>query len=183
MKNISILIVEDEPIIATDLANQLSKLDYNIVGIAESGQAAIDAALSHLPDIVLMDIRLEGDIDGIDTAREIAKNLDSHIIFLTSNADQKTFDRAKLTKPHSFLSKPFRIMDIIHSIDLAMQKSQEMRAIVNPIESAMKDRVFIREGTLLYKVNHTEILYIEADSSYSKIYTGNRYYLVPGINQ
>ena len=132
MSKIKILIVEDEPIIAADLRNQLNKLDYLVSSILESGEEAIDFVREKQPDVILMDIQLAGEMDGIEAAMEISKSHSIPIIFLTSNVDPTTFKRAQSANPNSFLSKPFRITDLIHSIELALSEKVEMNSSEEP---------------------------------------------------
>ena len=116
---IKLLIVEDDPIIATDLERAMVKMGYAVLDSLESGEEALELIKKEVPDLILMDIQLEGDLDGIDTSHMISKQHQIPIIFLTSNTDMATFNRAKLTQPHGFLSKPFRYTDIANSIALA----------------------------------------------------------------
>lgn len=101
----SLLIVEDEIILAKDLECRLKELGYQVVGIVSTGLAAIAAAEQLLPDLILMDIRLAGKMDGIDAALEICKHHDIPVIFLSAYADDQTRQRAETLKPHGFLSK------------------------------------------------------------------------------
>ena len=179
MSKIRILIVEDEPIIAADLQSQLEKLGYEVIDTLESGEEALELLKGDEPDIILMDVQLEGDLDGIDTVHEIHKDHDIPIIFLTSNTDQRTFARAKLTKPHAFLSKPFRMNDIVFSIDLALFGEEEMAAQEHDsVEIVLKDRIFIRDKSYLHKVMFEDIQYIEADSAYSKVVTDQKTFVI-----
>ncbi|HYW22172.1 MAG TPA: response regulator [Nodularia sp. (in: cyanobacteria)] len=117
-----IVIVEDEAIVAKDLRNRLQKFGYTVSGIAASGQEAINKTLEFCPDLVLMDIRLKGQIDGIEAADEIHKHLDIPIIFLTAYADDKTLDRAKITEPFGYLLKPFKERELQINIEIALTK-------------------------------------------------------------
>jgi len=174
MEQIKLLIVEDEPIIAADLKRAMKKMGYAVMETLESGEEALEFIKETPPDLVLMDIQLEGDLDGIDTAHEISKIQPLPIIYLTSNTDPRTFNRAKLTQPYGFLSKPFRLTDIKHSIDLAFQDQEE-----EPVESGekesrsyqMNDRIFVRSREHLVKIKLEDIIYVEADSCYCNIYT------------
>ncbi|MEN9975809.1 MAG: hypothetical protein RLZZ282_1815 [Verrucomicrobiota bacterium] len=101
----SLLIVEDEIILAKDLECRLKELGYQVVGIVSTGLASIAAAEQLSPDLILMDIRLAGKMDGIDAALEICKNHDVPVIFLSAYADEQTRQRAEAIKPRGFLSK------------------------------------------------------------------------------
>ena len=122
MNSTKIVIVEDEAIVAKDLRNRLQKFGYIVSGIAASGQEAINKCLEFCPDLVLMDIRLKGQIDGIEAAHEIHKHLDIPIIFLTAYADDKTLARAKITEPFGYLLKPFKERELQINIEIALTK-------------------------------------------------------------
>lgn len=183
MNSINILIVEDEPIIAMDLERLLSKLNFNVLTSVESGEEALEFIEEQLPDLILMDIQLEGDLDGIDTAHMISKKYPIPIIFLTSNTDERTFNRAKLAQPHAYLSKPFRILDIKHSIDLAFvddQPSSEALAAneQETLTNRVHDYVFVKSKEQLVKIVLAEIKYVEADSCYCNIVTKDKKYVI-----
>jgi DNA-binding response OmpR family regulator len=131
MFNPSIYIVEDDPIIGADLADRLLEMGYQPVGPFASGEAAYEHLSVLSPDLIIMDIQLEGEWDGIETARRIMAQRPTPIIFLTSNSDDFTFSQAKAILPAAFLSKPFRGRDLRHSIELALsnwsQKEQSER--------------------------------------------------------
>ncbi|MEL6123222.1 MAG: response regulator [Bacteroidota bacterium] len=174
MHKIKVLLVEDEPIIAEDLRRQLTKHGYHIVGMAETGREAIDLVSAHAPDVILMDIRIEGDMDGIETAYQIHQHHDVPVIFITSNTDPSTFARAKLTKPHAFLSKPFRTSDIVNSIQLALfsKTSEEVDQQVRIAD----DAIFLRDKTGLVKLAISDILFVQADGAYAIIHARSREY-------
>ncbi|WP_414527683.1 ATP-binding protein [Nodularia chucula] len=119
---INIVIVEDEAIVAKDLRNRLQKFGYTVPAIAHSGQEAINKSLEICPDLVLMDIRLKGEMDGIEAAQEIHKHLDIPIIYLTAYADDQTLERAKITEPFGYLLKPFKERELQINIEIALTK-------------------------------------------------------------
>ena len=106
---IRVLVVEDERIIARDLEQQLRRLGYRIVALATTGIEGLELALEHRPDVVLMDIRLRGKMDGIEAVESIRKQLDVRIIYLSAYIDEATLARAEATRPDAFLHKPFSI--------------------------------------------------------------------------
>ncbi len=166
---IKLIIVEDEPLIAEDLSNQLKKADFHVIQLFESGQEIIDHLKDgEAPDLILMDINLYGPLDGVDTAHVIHNNHDIPIIFLTSNTDSTTFKRAKSSLPFAFLSKPFRINDVIHAIELAVETKN------NEVDDSLQftdDRIFIKTINALERVSYDEILFLEADGAYTKMIT------------
>ncbi|RCJ23956.1 hybrid sensor histidine kinase/response regulator [Nostoc sp. ATCC 43529] len=122
MTNAKILVVEDEAIVAKDLQYRLNKFGYTVPAIASSGEEAINKALEILPDLVLMDIRLKGNMDGIQAAQEISRQLDIPIIYLTAYADDNTLQRAKITEPFGYLLKPFKEKELQTNIEITLVK-------------------------------------------------------------
>lgn len=123
-----VLIVEDERIAAENIARNLRWHGYDVVGIANSGAAAIQQAELKHPDLVLMDIGLQGEIDGIAAATRIRQALNCPIIYMTASADDSTLQRAKHTEPYGYLIKPFKPHDLKVTIEIALHKSQSDRA-------------------------------------------------------
>ncbi|PZD72931.1 putative signaling protein [Acaryochloris thomasi RCC1774] len=124
-----ILIVEDEGLVALDIKQRLLDLGYQIAGIAETGKAAIRQALDSEPDLVLMDIRLKGEMDGIEASTSITAQLDVPIIFLTGFADQQTLDQAKETFPFGYILKPFDTVDLFTGIEICLKRHQLEKAV------------------------------------------------------
>lgn len=120
MNNINILIVEDEIIVAKDIENKLKKVGYTVSGLVSSGEEAIDTAAKTNLDLILMDIRLRGNIDGVEAARQIYDRFSIPIIFLTANADKATFERAKITQPLGYLLKPFKEKELYNTIEITL---------------------------------------------------------------
>ncbi len=124
MTKASILIVEDEAIVAADLANKLEQLGYAIRGATASGEEAVVLARTRRPDLVLMDIRLEGRMDGVEAAEQIRRECDLPVIYLTAHSDRATLERAKLTEPFGYILKPFEEPDLLAHIEMALYKHQ-----------------------------------------------------------
>jgi PAS domain S-box-containing protein len=124
MSNASILIVEDEGIVAKDIANKLGRLGYTICGITARGEEALVLARDRHPDLVLMDIRLAGKLDGVETADSIQRECDLPVIYLTAHADRATLERAKNTMPFGYLLKPFETLELETHIQMAIHKHQ-----------------------------------------------------------
>jgi PAS domain S-box-containing protein len=118
----SILIVEDELIIAHDIKKTLQKYGYSIPAILDTGEDAIEFVLSSPPDLVLMDITLAGEIDGIDASAKIKEHIDIPLIFLTASNDTETLDRAKKLEPHGYINKPVKDTEIFTSLETALYK-------------------------------------------------------------
>ncbi|MEH1965874.1 hybrid sensor histidine kinase/response regulator [Nostoc sp.] len=122
MTKAKILVVEDEAIVAKDLQYRLNKFGYTVPSIASSGEEAINIAIEISPDLVLMDIKLKGSMDGIEAAQEIYKRLDIPVIYLTAYADEKTLQRAKITEPFGYLLKPFKERELQINIEITLIK-------------------------------------------------------------
>ncbi|WP_414512071.1 response regulator [Nostoc sp. PCC 9305] len=122
MTNAKILVVEDEAIVAKDLQYRLKKFGYTVPAIASSGEEAINIAIEISPDLVLMDIKLKGSMDGIEAAEEIYKRLDIPVIYLTAYADENTLERAKITEPFGYLLKPFKERELQTNIEITLTK-------------------------------------------------------------
>jgi two-component system, response regulator PdtaR len=120
MVDSKILIVEDEYIVATDLKQRLENMGHEIVGIEGDGKSAIETTLEKQPDIIIMDITLKGDIDGIETAQKIHKINDIPLIYLSGSSDKKTVKRAEKTKPKSYIIKPFAEKIIQNALEMAI---------------------------------------------------------------
>jgi diguanylate cyclase (GGDEF)-like protein/PAS domain S-box-containing protein len=124
MKPTRILVVEDESIVALDIQDRLESLGYEVPATVASGEAAIDQAGALRPDLVLMDIQLQGRMDGVEAADQIRRRFGLPVIYLTANADHPTVARAKVTEPFGYVIKPFEERDLHTSIEIALYKHQ-----------------------------------------------------------
>lgn len=122
MGNVKILIVEDEVIVARDIEDMVKAQGYDALAIAYSGEAAIKKAEELKPDLVLMDILLKGEMDGIEAAEQIYNRFHIPIVYLTAYAEDKTIERAKLTEPFGYLLKPFEERELHTAIEIALYK-------------------------------------------------------------
>lgn len=122
MAPLKILIVEDESIIVRDIQNSLVNLGYSVVAMVSTGEDAIKAAESKTPDIILMDIVLRGEMDGIDTANTIRTRFNIPVIYCTAYADDKMLERAKITDSFGYLIKPFEDRELNITIEMAIYK-------------------------------------------------------------
>ena len=116
------MIVEDETIVARDIETQLTKMGFSVVAIAATGEEALSLVVEQQPDLVLMDIKLRGAMDGIETAREILSKSDIPFIYITAHADKETLQRAKLTAPYTYVIKPIDSRDLYNNIDIALYR-------------------------------------------------------------
>lgn len=125
----NILIVEDEGIIAENIASRLLKSGYKVVGIADSGEDALGKVPELRPDLVLMDIHIKGSLDGIETTRKLRERYDIPVIYLTAHTDPQTIDRAKTTGGFGFLTKPIDHRTLATTIEMATHKHRADREI------------------------------------------------------
>jgi CheY-like chemotaxis protein len=117
-----VLLVEDDNIIAKVAEWRLKNLGYTMCGRATTGAEAMELVVRNKPDIVLMDINIKGEIDGIETARMIKKGFNIPVVYVTSHSDGPTLERAKETQPDGFIMKPFEDNDLRVAIELALKK-------------------------------------------------------------
>src|SRR6218665_168381 len=123
MEKIKVLIVEDKLLTAEDIALRLKEHNMEVVGICTSGEQAVEEAISTKPDLILMDVELDGAMDGISAAQVISQQQSVPIIYLSDFTDSRTLDRAKKTLPANYLTKPFNEADLIRAIDLAFSNA------------------------------------------------------------
>src|SRR5437762_2284597 len=116
------LIVEDETLIAEELRERLSRLGFSVIAAVDSGEEGVAIATRERPDLVLMDIRLKGEKDGVQAAKEIRQQVDIPIVYLTAYSDRLTVDRAKETEHDGFILKPFLRRELQTTIEVAMQR-------------------------------------------------------------
>ena len=122
MNGTRIMVVEDEGIVALDIRNKLRRMGYSVTGIANSGEDAVVMASTTEPDLVLMDIRLKGEMDGIEAAKRIQNHRGTPIVYLTAYADAATRRRAEATVPMAYLLKPFDDLELNTVIQKALAK-------------------------------------------------------------
>jgi diguanylate cyclase (GGDEF)-like protein/PAS domain S-box-containing protein len=124
MEKIRILIVEDEGLIARDVENMVRNAGYEVCGIASTGEEAVERADQTQPDLILMDIILRGDMDGVEAAERIRDHFNIPVIYLTAHTDENTLERAKLTEPQGYTLKPVEQKELLTVIEMALYKHQ-----------------------------------------------------------
>lgn len=135
MKATKILIIEDEILIARELEMTLHDLGYCVAGIAADGETALAKVAETLPDLVLMDIVLPGDTDGIETAEQIRRRFQIPVVFLTAYADAATLQRAKITEPFGYVLKPFQPQELNTAIQIALVRQQSEQLKLDTLRS------------------------------------------------
>lgn len=187
MLKINVLVVEDESIVSKDIQHSLKKLGYNVVGAAATGEKALELAREEQPDIVLMDIMLKGDMNGVEVAEIVRRELNIPVIFLTAYADEATLSKAKITEPYGYIIKPFKEIDLHTSIEMAIYKHQKERELEKERDllfSIVESKeigdgfIFVKSNSKLVKLNTKDIYFIEALKDYVVINTKDTRYTI-----
>jgi len=144
-----ILVVEDETVVALDIRSQLERLGYEVVGTACTAKEGIERARSRRPDLVLMDIQLAGDQDGIAAAEEIRRTTGTPVVFLTAYADEASLARAKEVSPYGYIVKPFDEQDLNTSIEIALSRSRSEHALERERDNLMAILDAQRQGAVV----------------------------------
>lgn len=188
MEKLNIYIVEDESIVAKDIQNSLVKLGYNVMGISNNGKEAIEKITELMPDLILMDIMIKGDLTGIDVSEQIKAALNIPVVFLTAYADEGTLSKAKITEPYGYILKPFKEIDLHSTIEMSVYKHKKdaellkerdfLYSLVENKDEGSKDILFVKANSRLVKVLLKDIYFIEALKDYVTINTQYARYTV-----
>lgn len=171
---INVLVVEDDPITAQDISETLEDFGMHVTRSVRSGEEALVAIMDDKPDVILMDINLEGELDGMETVVELNKTESIPVIYLTANSDKVTAGRAFQTNPSAFIIKPFDETNIIYAIELAFNNHLKKVFEVENSDLENNDSIFLKSGRKFQKVMLADILYVQADGSYSHIITPSK---------
>lgn len=176
MAPIKVGIVEDELLIADEIADALTKLGYEPTEAAVGYTEALEMIKTDRPDVLLIDIQLSGNKDGVDLARKLKEEYSIPFIFLTANSDRATVERAKQALPNAYLVKPFNKDELYTSIELclhsyAVSKKANIEERDNYI---INNCLFIKQAKSFHKVKVDDILYIESNDVYIHLYTVNQ---------
>lgn len=199
MGEVNILVVEDESIISMDIQARLKKLGYNVAAAVRTGAAAIEFIKNNHADLVLMDIMLEGNLDGIDTASEILQIHSLPIIYLTAYADDATLQRAKLNNTFGYILKPFNDNDLRIAIDMGLHRNKteteeksrrqvntgsqkDTQSIAIPVYSLRNDkkRIPVWTDDELIVLNPSDVYYLEINMKNVYIHTKSETYTTRG---
>lgn len=182
MNPLKILIVENEILIAKQLSNYLKKQKYEIAGISRTGEQALELAKYENPDVILMDIDLDGEMDGIQAAASIHQSLIIPIVYLSQIVDSQTLKRASATYPATYLTKPYKNLDVRNAIEMAIsslslltnkhKKDVNISLDVNlkmpqklyNVLHSIQDKIFIKKDNGSFdRLKFDEIVYIRTD--------------------
>ncbi|WP_130734129.1 LytTR family DNA-binding domain-containing protein [Flavobacterium sp. J27] len=183
MDNINVLIIEDTPSESEALIKVLEANNYTVAGVATNHKDALSMFYEAKIDIVIIDIFLNGSPDGIAFAEtiNIVPNASKPFVFLTSSSDRQIFERAKLTKPFSYLMKPFNELELLYALELAVEKFYNQSDVFLSDEEntvISEEYLFIKKGKSLKKVLIEDIIYIEVEEKYCNIITENEKFLI-----
>jgi len=191
-ERVHILIVEDEGILAMELSDSLEADGYFVVGIANNGRKALDLSKQQRVDLLLCDITIKGDWDGIETVEHITAERPIPVIYLTALTDRGTLERAKQTYPAAYVNKPYQLTSLRTAIELAIHnfslRTKPAPAVAAATERStareketilqIEDHLFIKQNYQFVKIDTAELLYLEADNVYTTLVTTNRKYVV-----
>ena len=166
----SILIVEDEPLIADDIAGTLTEKGYGIMGPVDNADEASALLSKSKPSLVLLDIQIKGNRDGVQFASEVRTKHKLPFIFITSFYDHATLDRAKATEPQAYILKPFDERDLLINVEMALYKHKKP-----PLSS---EKFFVKEKNDMVALDAKDILYVEAFDNYTKVFTAKQSYII-----
>ncbi|TRX58211.1 response regulator transcription factor [Fulvivirga sp. M361] len=166
----SVLIVEDEPLIADDLSFHLNDLGIQDVKVSLSYDQAQQQLRTSNFDLVLLDINLSGDKDGIDLAHFINQQRPAPFVFVTSYYDAATLGRAKETDPYGYIVKPFDKQEVYVNVEMAFHKID--------LKNRTPERFFIREKEGIIPIEPADIQYVEAFDNYAKVFTSDQFHII-----
>lgn len=169
MKQIKVLIAEDDVLIAEHLKTIFIKNRFQTIDLAHNKKDVLDKIINNVPDIVLLDIRMDTPQTGIEIAEYLMKNYDLPVIFLTALSDKRTIDSALKTNPYGYIVKPFKAAEVITSVKIALEKHSRNHP---------KQYILIKDGHLDVKLGLRDILYIKTDKNYIELHTKTKKYTV-----
>lgn len=192
MDKVNILIVEDESLIALELAAGLERDGYSIAGVVDTAEEAAAVFEREVVDVVLMDIRIHGDRDGVDAALDLLQVRSVPIVYLSALTDTQTVARVKQTHPAAFLTKPYSMPNVRIAIELALsnfavEREREGMAKVISVNGKgvtghverelvlqLEDNIYVKNNLQFVKIALQDILYLEADNNYVNLWTPER---------
>lgn len=178
MNKIKVVIVEDEALIADHIASILETANYEVIEIFDEAAIFFKFLSNNKPDLVLLDINLNDDLDGVDIAHEINSKHKIPIVFLTSNTDKKTIERAKRTMPISFIAKPYTAEGLLSNLEIALHNYFDNHKN-EKVESNSNQSLFVKDKNELVKIDYSSISYVQAMDNYAIIFTSDKKYVVP----
>jgi DNA-binding LytR/AlgR family response regulator len=178
MSKVKVLIVEDEIVFSELLTMHLEELGYEVLGPCPAAAEAQAVFRELRPDLVLLDVGLRGEVDGIELASALVAIQPTPLIFITAFTDRETFERARAVKPAAYLNKPFTATTVQHAVELALQNFVRPETVAESEDEfittwsqdmLVRDAFFLKERNMLVKVRQQDVLWIEADGRYSML--------------
>lgn len=185
MSNIKILVVEDDPLYALDLKMLIKELNHDLIDVVDNSDVVNDLVKKMKPDLILMDIKINGELNGIELAKEIKKDYKVGIIFITSFDDRQYFEQAKETEHFGYLVKPFNKLTLQSTIEIALMVLSDSESNNTPVidddktwsrDLILEDCVFIKRNNKLEKVEIDAIQFIQSEGNYCVISTEKKKY-------
>lgn len=182
-KSLKIVVAEDDFVVAKNLSISLEEAGYEVVASKETGEELLDYLQEQKPDLVILDINLAGLIDGIAVAHQLKEKGDIPFLFLTSDRDRSTLEKAKLTQPSGYLIKPFDTDELVSAIELAVYNKNIQQATpaapTSHSEALMHDSyLFVKSKNRLEKVRYDDILFVEANDIYATLTTQQQTFIL-----
>ncbi len=173
-----ILIAEDDFVVSKNLSVTLEDRDYEILGICESGEELLQCLSQNSPDIIIMDINLAGIMDGVETTALVKNKTTIPVLYLTSDRDKSTLERAKLTNPDGYLIKPFDDDELVSAIEIALHRN--LLSLGDQKEGTLvsNTHLFVKVKNRLEKVNFGDVRYLEANDIYSILTTRHNNFIL-----
>lgn len=159
-----IVVVEDETIIANDLKFILENDGYSVLGPCDNGLDALRIIKKSSPDLILLDINIKGEMNGIEVASKIKELGQTPFIFITSYFDEDTLKLVEQVSPTAYIVKPFRSEEVLMNVRLALKKSFK-----KPVPAQVKAKIFVREAGFLKPVKSEEIMFAKGEDNYTKL--------------
>lgn len=191
---IKVLIVEDEFAVALDLQNRLSKMGFEVIGTAGSFEESIARSASENPDVVVMDIQINGTKTGIDAARIIWDRFKIPIVYLTGLTEERIVEEAMTTHPMGYVCKPFKDADLRNQLLIAVQQKKSLDFLQNKVvqyeniignikpDKVRNEILFVKDSKQIFKLPVHDIAYLEAMDNYTLLYTSaNDKYVMNGF--
>lgn len=188
-KKHKVLVVEDESIVAKDIQNILLKNNFEITGVANNADTALNYLSQNVPDVILMDIMIKGNMSGIELSHKIKEEYDVPIIFLTAYSDSSTLERVKVLEPYAYITKPFKNSDILSAIEITLfrhkkdfERKKEKEMLYSIVERQGGDNssniIFVKAGGKMVKIKFEDIYIVEALKDYVTFHTTHGRYIV-----
>ena len=173
---VKVLIVEDEVLVAEHLKADLEDMGFEVTALCISSEECFAAVQQSPPDVILMDIHIKGELNGIEVTARLNQQTAIPIIYLTSNTDAFTMHKALETRPQSFLSKPYNVKDLKAAIEIAFRSFNQNTPDTETSEAPAS--VFVKRGEMYHRIQLDDILYISASGSYCTVTTEKGDYML-----